>query len=158
MMHKLSHISLVVVLLVLCGCNEKESEKSTPASGKPNPSISEDKGLSKSKELPADVAEDAWTKIENNPALAESGFKNKTLETTGKVTDIVKLKEGPNRGKWVLTMVSETNPKKGLTRCLFERAEDLESTAKGKIADVKGRFDSWNNDQHCLYLRDCVLK
>jgi hypothetical protein len=158
MIHRISKISLVVLLLVLCGCAEKEGEKSTPASGKPNPNTNEDKGLPKTADLPAEVVQDAWTKIENNPALAEGSFKNKTLETTGKVTDIVKLKEGPNKGKWVLSMVSEANPKKGYTRCLFERPEDLESTAKGKIADVRGRFDSWNKDQHCLNLRDCVLK
>jgi hypothetical protein len=158
MMHKVSHISLVVVLLALCGCNDKETEKSTPASSKPNPNIVEDKGLPKSTELPMEVVQDAWAKIESNPALAEGGFKNKTLETSGKVTDIAKLKDGPNKGKWVLSMVSETDPKKGYTRCLFERAEDLESTAKGKIAGVKGRFDSWNQEQHCLNLRNCVLK
>jgi hypothetical protein len=168
MMVKVSYIFLVIALLALCGCSEKESEKSNTSSGGPNPSPSphpnpnEALGTSKPAELPAEVVQDAWTKFENNPALPESNLKNKTLETTGKVVNIEKMAAGLNQGKWVLTMVSETNAKKGLTRCLFERAEDLESTAKGKVARVQGRFDSWkkdkDKDQHCLYLRDCVLK
>jgi hypothetical protein len=178
-MVKVAHLLLVVAMFAVCGCNEKEPEKSNPspaAAPNPtptptpnpgpgltpvpgvNPSASGENASPKPLELPAEVIQDAWTKFENNPALPETNLKNKTLENTGRVTDIVKLKEGVNKGKWVLSMVSETNPKKGMTRCLFERAEDLESTAKGKVARVQGRFDSWNKDQHCLNIRDCILK
>ncbi len=157
MMIKIAHLLLFAGLLTLCGCNEKSNTSSDPT---PNPSgdTTPPNSSPKSNEQSAEVVQDVWTKFENNPASAESKHKNKVLEASGKVTDIVKLKEGPYKGKWVLALVSETNTKKGMTRCLFERAEDLEPTGKGKIARVQGRFDSWNQDQHCLYLKECTLK
>ena len=156
-MIKSAHLLLVAGVLTLCGCSEKNN-----TSPDPNPNPPAEGTLPntspKANELSLELVQDAWAKFENNPASSESKLRNKILETSGKVTDIVKLKDGPNKGKWVLALVSESNPKKGMTRCLFEHAEDLEQTGKGKIARVHGRFDSWNQDQHCLYLRECVLK
>jgi hypothetical protein len=154
---KFSHILLLVALLAFCACSEKDREKSGTSPGS-NPNPTEEGTAAKPNEQSAEVVQDAWTKYENNPAASESKFRNKMLEASGKVTDIVKLKDGPNKGKWVLALVSESNPKKGMTRCLFEHADDLEPTGKGKVARIHGRFDSWNPEQHCLYLRDCVLK
>jgi hypothetical protein len=171
MIVKAFHLLLAISILSLCGCVDNPREKNDTAPNQipntpgpiPNtpgsfPHSPNEKMLPKSPELSSEVVQDAWTQIENNPALPETNFKNRTLESTGKVTDIVKMKEGVNKGKWVLSMVSESNPKKGMTRCLFDRAEDLESTAIGKVARVQGRFDSWNKEQHCLYIRYCVLK
>src|SRR5579859_6480223 len=113
MMIKMTHLLLFSGLLTLCGCSEKSNTSPDP---NPNPSAEGTlpNASPKVNELSSEIVQDAWTKFENNPALPESNFKNKTLETTGKVTNIDKMTAGQNKGKWVLTMVSETNPKKGL--------------------------------------------
>jgi hypothetical protein len=155
-MVKISHLLLVAALLALCGCSEKEPEKGGTSSP-PKSNTPDDKASPKATD-PDELVQDAWTKFENNPALQESKYKNRTLEVIGKVSAIVKVTSGPNQGKWVLELVNESNPKKVMTRCLFERADDLEPTGKGKTAKVHGRLDSWNKEQHCLYLINCALK
>ena len=156
-MNRFACLLLAIALAGLCGCVEKERDQSS-APSEPVAKTPDSKIASNPIDPGDEVIHDAWTRFAENPALAETNLTKKTLEASGKVMAIDKLPAGPNKGKWVLALATDATTKKGFTRCLFERAEDLEQTGKGKTAKVQGRFDSWNSKEHCLYIKDCQLK